>query len=218
MRGHIRRRGQKWVVIVGVGHGEDGRRKQRWHSGYRRRQDAQRALTEITSRLEAGTYVAPSKQTLATFLRSWLDSVKVKVRPSTYSSYRLNLERYVIPRLGSVPLQNLTPAGLNAFYADLLAGGRTTREGGLAPRRLAPPSNESAHVIRALSLQMRTGSQNEAIRILETQSHGLNHKRRQAEYVRPQAAWMQPEPNGASQPDLHEPFIYSYSTGNPEAS
>ncbi len=133
-RGHILRRGRRWTIVVDVPRGEDGSRKQRWHSGYLTRAAAERALTEIRSRLDTGNYIPVSKTPLASFLREWLEAVRVKVRPSTWASYRLNVERYVIPRLGSVPLQILTPAGLNAFYADLLTGGRTTREGGLAPR------------------------------------------------------------------------------------
>lgn len=133
-RGHVRRRGRLWTVVVDLPRAEDGSRKQRWHSGYLTRAAAERALTEIRSRLDTGSYIPASKTRLAAFLREWLEAVKVKVRPSTHASYKLNVEKYIIPAVGLIPLQNLTPAGLNAFYADLLAGGRTTREGGLAPR------------------------------------------------------------------------------------
>ena len=45
MRGHIRKRGKKWAVVLDVGRDEKGRRKQRWHSGYRTRREAQAGLT-----------------------------------------------------------------------------------------------------------------------------------------------------------------------------
>ena len=61
MRGHIRKRGSKWVVVVDIGRDpETGRRKQKWHSGFETRRDASRALTEVMARLERGTYVEPS--------------------------------------------------------------------------------------------------------------------------------------------------------------
>ena len=134
MRGHLRKRGNKWVVIVDVGYDGDGRRRQRWHSGFDTKRDASKALTEILGRIQGGAYVEPHKMTVAGFLREWLDAMRATLRPSTWESYRLNTEAHIIPRLGSVPLQQLTAAGLNAFYADLLAEGRRAREGGLSPR------------------------------------------------------------------------------------
>jgi integrase len=50
------------------------------------------------------------------------------VRPTTLHSYRTNLERYVLPRIGQVPLQRLTPAHLNGLYTALQAAGG--RDGG----------------------------------------------------------------------------------------
>lgn len=131
MRGHIRKRGSKWVVIVDVGPDQNGRRKQRWHSGFYTKRDASRALTEILGRLQLGAYVEPSRQTLADFLREWLPAVQVTLRPSTFASYRANVETHIIPHLGTIPLQNLTPATLNGFYAELLQGARTGRGRGL---------------------------------------------------------------------------------------
>lgn len=44
------------------------------------------------------------------------------------------VEKQVIPRLGGIPLQKLTPGHLNAAYADMLASGRRDGRGGLSPR------------------------------------------------------------------------------------
>ncbi len=83
MRGHIRRRGEKWVVVVDTGYDENGRRKQKWHSGFDTKRDASKALTEILGRLQSGLYVEPSKETLTHFLRGWLAAIRPKLRPST---------------------------------------------------------------------------------------------------------------------------------------
>ena len=61
MRGHVRKRISKWCVVVDVGYDENGKRRQKWHSGFDRRKDAERKLTEILGRLESGAYVEPSK-------------------------------------------------------------------------------------------------------------------------------------------------------------
>jgi integrase len=44
------------------------------------------------------------------------------------------VEAYIVPRLGSTPLQSLTPAKLNAFYADLLESGAVKTGGKLSAR------------------------------------------------------------------------------------
>jgi integrase len=46
-------------------------------------------------------------------------------------------EVHIIPALGTVPLQRLTAAQLNALYADLLAKGRRDGKGGLSARTVA---------------------------------------------------------------------------------
>jgi integrase len=49
-----------------------GKRRQKWHSGYRNKRAAERALTELLTARDRGTYVEPSKQTLAEFATDWL--------------------------------------------------------------------------------------------------------------------------------------------------
>ncbi|HVD18697.1 MAG TPA: tyrosine-type recombinase/integrase, partial [Propionibacteriaceae bacterium] len=104
---------------------------QKWHSGFRTKRDAERALSEIVASLHSGTYVEPTKQTLAEFAREWLFAVQPTIRPSTHHSYDRNLRLHVLPQLGSVELRRIDAGMLNALYAALLADGkRTTANGG----------------------------------------------------------------------------------------
>lgn len=120
MRGHIRKRGSTWSVVVDVGRDESGRRRQKWHSGYRTKREANEALTEILGQLSSRQYVAPSKLTVGGFLEDeWLPAVRTRLRPLTFDSYAGNMRNHVIPRLGSVPLQDLTAPMLNSVYAEL---------------------------------------------------------------------------------------------------
>ena len=74
MRGHVRKRGSKWVVIYDEGRDANGRRIQRWQSGFKTRRDAERGLTEILGRLEQGSYAQPSNKTVSEFLAAWLEA------------------------------------------------------------------------------------------------------------------------------------------------
>jgi hypothetical protein len=123
-RGSIIKRGSTYSIVLDLGRGPDGRRVRRWHSGYRTKKDAERARTELLARVDQGAYVEPSRITLAAFLRQqWLPGLAGRVRATTLHSYRTNLERYVLPRIGQVMLQRLTPAHLNALYGTLQAAG-----------------------------------------------------------------------------------------------
>jgi integrase len=134
VRGHVRKRGGAWYVVVDLPRDPvTGKRKQKWHSGFRTRRDADKGLTEILARLDQGTYVEPTKQTVADFFDQWLAATRTTIRASTYSTYETMIRAHLKPRLGSLPLQSLTAARLNALYADLLREGRRDGKGGLSP-------------------------------------------------------------------------------------
>lgn len=134
MRGHTRKRGRKWSVVVDVGRDETGKRKQRWHSGYETKKEAETALAEILGKMQRGEYVQPSKRTLANFLNEWMNGQRSHLKPGTWQSYKTNVDAYIIPRLGTLKLQDITPGLLDAFYAELETGGRRARQGGLSRR------------------------------------------------------------------------------------
>lgn len=134
-RGSVVKRGKGYAVVLELAQDpETGRRRQKWHSGYRTKADAERARTELLGRLDQGTYVAPTKSTLGEFLAEWLDTIETTVRESTADSYRRNVENHVIPRIGSVRLTSVDAGTLNGLYAEMLRSGRRDGRGGLSPR------------------------------------------------------------------------------------
>jgi len=135
MRGHVRKRGNKWAFVVDVSNDEvDGARRQKWYSGYATKKEAEDALTDVLGKMQAGSYVEPARQTVAEYLHEWLDAIGGTVRPGTLRSYRTNVEIHVITRMGGMPLAKVTPVRLNALYSELLASGRHDGNGGLSTR------------------------------------------------------------------------------------
>jgi integrase len=135
MRGSVYKRGKAWWVKVELGTDENGKRIRHQQRGGATKKEAEAVLTQIQARVDSGTYVEPTKQTVGRFLaESWLPAIRETVRPSTMDSYRMLVSKHIAPALGSTRLQSLTPARLNAFYADLLAGGRVDGKGGLSPK------------------------------------------------------------------------------------
>ena len=155
MRGSIRRRGRTYTWYLFVLDPATGKPRQRSKGGYRTKRECQAALNEALSTVRTGTFVEASKRTTGGFLRDeWLPAMRLNVRPSTWASYQGLLEAYVIPTLGGVELQQLTPAHLTSLYQELLASGRRHRPGGLAPKTV-----RNVHVLihRALKDAVRWG-------------------------------------------------------------
>lgn len=135
MRGTVIKRGNTWSVVVDAGRNSAGERVRKWHSGYRTRKEAERARVELLSRLDQGTYVAPSRLTLGRFLTDeWLPAKRSTVKETTLASYELHVTKHLVPALGGLALVAATAPRLNAFYAELLSAGRRDGRGGLAPK------------------------------------------------------------------------------------
>jgi integrase len=126
MRGTICKRKGGYAVVLEISPDPTtGKRRQKWHSGYRTRKEAEAARVELVGQYNKGTYVNPPKKvTLATFLRDdWLPAQRVARKATTYESYRDNCVRHIIPVLGGLQLQAIRPVDLAGFYTAKLAAG-----------------------------------------------------------------------------------------------
>jgi integrase len=155
MRGSVRKRGSTWTWYLDVDPNPlTGRRRQQTKGGFKTRKECEAALRQAIADQHDGTLAKPSQRTIASFLvDEWLPAVKPKLRASTWASYRTNTNAHVVPVLGEVKLQGLTPVQLNLFYAHLLESGRR-RGGGLSPKTV-----RNIHVMlhRALKDAVRWG-------------------------------------------------------------
>ena len=144
MQGHIRKRVHttksgrittNWYVIIELPRTPDGKRRQKWHGGFSTRREAEAARAKLVNEVNRGTYTEPTSITLTDWARNqWLPMIKARVKPSTFDSYRRNLELHVLPTLGGCQLRQLTPPMLNHLYADLLSDGHLTKAGGLSAK------------------------------------------------------------------------------------
>ena len=132
--GHVYKRGDSWTYVLDVSL-PGQRRRQKSKGGYRTKRDALSALNEAQGALQRGVYVEPSRLTIKMFLIDhWLPAIKSRLRKSTLEGYRSSIRSHVLPRLGELLLQALTPDQLNAFYSELLEEGRRNGKGGLSPK------------------------------------------------------------------------------------
>jgi integrase len=115
---------------------------------------AQEDLNTAIAKRQRGELAKRSKRTVRDFLEDeWLPTVETTRRPSTAANYRTNVKVHVVPLIGDIRLQALTPVQLNAFYAKLQADHR--RDG----QPLAPKSVRNIHAMlhKALKDALRWG-------------------------------------------------------------
>jgi integrase len=63
----------------------------------------------------------------------WLPAIKTTIRESTWAGYEGHVRLHIVPRLGHLRLDEIGPAELNGFYAELLESGKVSGRGGLSP-------------------------------------------------------------------------------------
>lgn len=105
---------------------------------YRTKREAERRLSAWLAEIERGTAVRPDRMTVAELLEQWLTSVAAhQVRETTVAGYRHAIEHHIVPELGSIPVQRLTAARVQAFYATKLSAGTGPRTVQLCHLRLS---------------------------------------------------------------------------------
>lgn len=92
------------------------------------RNETARRLKMLLRELEQnGVVVKGKKPTLQQFCEEWLQtSVKPTTRPRTYQAYEERLRLHVLPTLGRLKLQELTPQHLQRLYARKLDKGMSS--------------------------------------------------------------------------------------------
>jgi integrase len=125
-RGSIIKRGQNsWrLKLEGPRDPGSGERATVFKTVRGSKKDAQLEITRMLAAIDAGTFVQPSKLSVADYVRGWIKTAEtLSLAAKTAERYRQLIEGQIVPRLGKIPLQRLTAAHIAGWHADLLAGG-----------------------------------------------------------------------------------------------
>lgn len=108
-----------WEARVTVGMAPiTGKQVQRTITGKTQQEVAQR-VREIAVEVDQKTYKAPCKLTVGDWLELWKREYTGDVKPSTAYLYGRNIDQYIIPHLGAVKLETLTPLQVQELYNRL---------------------------------------------------------------------------------------------------
>ncbi len=131
MKGSIRKQSKSkgtWQIRIDLGNNANGKRKRKIETFRGDKQGAERRLRELLLQLDNGLPMETSKDTVNGFLAKWMETyVKTNCSARTLEGYQWYVKRYVIPKLGNVPLVKLAPQDVQGLYADMLERGLSAR-------------------------------------------------------------------------------------------
>jgi integrase len=150
MRTRIRRRASGWYVYV-----VDADGKEHGHGGHKTKRAATAAAAALRTDTARGSYVPPERVTVRDYMEGeWLPSrLTADISENTRDVERLIVTSWILPHVGDMPLQKLTPRAIDALY-------RTLQErGGRGDKGLSGKSCSNAHGVlsKALGDAVRRG-------------------------------------------------------------
>ena len=121
-QGHVRPQGRNsWEIKFDLGCDPlTGRPVTKYVTFRGTKRKAQEELTRLLGQRNDGSYVEPTKMTVAQYLNHWLEAdIDRRVASRTAARYRGIVEKNISPKLGHVPVRKLTAVHIEAFEAEL---------------------------------------------------------------------------------------------------
>ncbi|RWM08943.1 site-specific integrase [Mesorhizobium sp.] len=156
MKGHITERSPgKWAIVLDL-YDEAGKRRRKWHSFSGTKRGAQEECARLITEMKHGTYVEPTRQTVAEFLDEWLTFIKPSVAPKTFERYAEICRKGLVPLIGAVILAKLKTDKIDAAFTDALTKPRTDhrkRKEGEELKPLPPLAPRTVHHFRRVLIK-----------------------------------------------------------------
>lgn len=149
---NVKKRGSTYTYYLYVTDA-DGKRRQHSKGGFKTQREAEDARIAAMNAKATGAYVKAEKISVREFLvDEWLPSrLPPALEESTWHSYDQKIRLHVIPYIGNIPLQQLSPVDLNKLYRHLLEAGRRRPS---RKHRRSPEVYERAVALRADGLTL----------------------------------------------------------------
>ena len=122
-RGHgegsiYRRKDGRWAASITL----EGRKRKTLYG--KTRKEVYEKLQEALRDQKQGTLVRGTKQTLKQYLEYWLEDVhKPTIKITSYVKYRKLLNKHILPALGHILVQSLSPQQVQDFYTGKVKEG-----------------------------------------------------------------------------------------------
>ncbi len=158
MKGHVRERSPgTWAIVIDL-YDEAGKRRRKWHTfKTTSKRKAEEECARLITAMKGGTYVEPTKQTVAEFLDEWLVFIKPSVAPKTHERYAEICRRGLAPLIGDIVLAKLKTDKIDAAFTTALTTERKApkrrSQDSAAPPMLPPLSPRTVHHYRRVLIK-----------------------------------------------------------------
>lgn len=116
------RKDGRWAAVISL----DGRKRKTLYG--KTRKEVQEKLRVAQNEQKQGVLVVGSQQTVKQYLEHWLEEVhRSTIRVGSYVGYRRILDNHLIPVLGHIQMQKLTPQDVQSLYTQKLKEGLSSR-------------------------------------------------------------------------------------------
>ncbi len=110
-----------WTLSTSV-RGTGGKRQQVVRGGFSTERQARHELERISEKVRRG--VSVNRLTVAQYMSEWL-AAKTDIRPGTHRSYTAHVDKYLLPHLGHLLLDDLRVAHVAAMLTEVHASDAT---------------------------------------------------------------------------------------------
>ncbi|MBD8007440.1 N-terminal phage integrase SAM-like domain-containing protein [Bacillus norwichensis] len=93
-----------------------GKRLQKRFGPYKGKTFARKEMAKKINEIESGTLINPSDVRLSEFLKQWLDHKSKHVSKGTMAHYKPYVNKYLIPNLGGLKIDQLKPYHIQELY------------------------------------------------------------------------------------------------------
>jgi len=172
MRGNITRRGKSsWRLKLDL-ESTGGQRHTRYVTVRGKRKDAERELTRLIATTDNGSFVEPTKVTVADYLRVWLSGPH-GLAGKTAERYRQLAEQQIIPHLGALPLQKLCKTQPPILGLASAPTARSTAR--FTPDRELKDGERLVLSPQAPADKEEAAAHTHTLRVVHTPGHAANH-------------------------------------------
>ena len=116
----IRKRSKNYIVYLEYKDSESGKKKQKNMGSFEKKRDANKRLIELKDTIYNDDFLIPNKMTLKHHLLDFLEKYKNNLSITTYNSYIRICNKYIIPILGNIKLEDLRPIHIQNYIDDLV--------------------------------------------------------------------------------------------------
>jgi integrase len=115
-RGSVYKRGAGYAIVYRKPDGA-----QKWESGFPTKGKAQNRLNEVMGQIQSKKFLDPQDKLFKEWCAEWLEAEKVNLKPSTWSSYRSAVDKWLIPHFGEWYVSDVTRRSVIEFFDGLQA-------------------------------------------------------------------------------------------------